>query len=120
MGAPTNLNRSVAPRSRKRMQTIKRSLVQLQDRARPQFERSITVLHVATNNLKSEDELADAIFGGFARNPRPTSSECARYGRSRRFDTKPSRPMLQAARKRSGPISDMMRIEAARASFAIR
>ncbi len=28
-----------------------------------------------------------------------------RYGRSRRFDTKPSSPILQAARNRSGPIS---------------
>jgi predicted transposase YbfD/YdcC len=29
----------------------------------------------------------------------------ARYGRSRCFDTRPSKPMLQAARNRSGPIS---------------
>ena len=29
----------------------------------------------------------------------------ARYGRSRRFETKPSKPKLQAARNRSAPIS---------------
>jgi hypothetical protein len=29
----------------------------------------------------------------------------ARYGRSRRFDTKPSSPKRQATRNRSGPIS---------------
>jgi len=37
--------------------------MQLQYHVRSQFERSVTIFHVGANNIESEVELADTIFG---------------------------------------------------------
>jgi hypothetical protein len=58
-----DLDRGIAPRTGERMQTIQGSLMQLQDHARPQFERSIAILDESTDHIEGEVELADAVFG---------------------------------------------------------
>jgi len=63
MRAASDFDRRIAPCSGERMQPVERCLMKLQNRARPQFERSITVFHVATDNIECEVELADTVFG---------------------------------------------------------
>jgi len=64
---------------------------------------------VHAGGLYLSERIHHPLYGGVLAvldlDPVTASAGLIYYGRSRRFDTNPSRPMLQAARNRSGPIS---------------
>jgi hypothetical protein len=45
------------------METVERSLVQLEDGTGPQFERPFLVLHIGCNDFDREGELSKAVLG---------------------------------------------------------
>jgi hypothetical protein len=55
------------------METVERSVVQLQDGAVPQLERPLLVFYICSNDFDGEIELPEAVFGLTLRNLVPVA-----------------------------------------------